>query len=94
MKGNVVQLESRTSAAAADQAEPLDAAVLEVSARIASNGDERRLLFLRLDELRGSTPSLRRRRARVLPFDLTRPVTFFSIEDADSQTEPGPLQAA
>lgn len=92
MKGNVIRFEQ--PAAAVDQAEPLDAAVLEVSAEIASNSDERRRLFSRLDELRGSSPQLRRRRARVDPADLSRPVTFYSIDEARDSSESGPLQAA
>ena len=81
MKGNVIQLvPSPTSAPG--HVEPLDAAVIEVSARVADNNDERRRLHSRLDELRGLSPSLRRRRARVVPADPSRPVTFYSIEVA------------
>lgn len=79
MKGNVIQL---VPPPASDQVEPLDAAVLEVSARVATLNDERRRLHSRLDELRGLSPSLRRRRPRVAP-SMSRPVTFFSIEEAD-----------
>lgn len=93
MKSNVIKFGPPDSAAA-DQTEPLDAAVLEVSASIASNSDERRHLFSRLDELRGSSSSLRRRRARVLPLSTSRPVTFYSIEETSASSESGPLQAA
>lgn len=79
MKGTVLHL--MPPAATAGQAEPLESAVLEVSARIATNSDERRLLFTRLDELRGSSPALRRRRPRVA-LSMPRPVTFYSIEEA------------
>lgn len=92
MTRNVLRFEP-PPASAVDQREPLDAAVFDVSAAIASNSDERRRLFSRLDELRGSSPQLRRRRARVLPMP-SRPVTFYSIEEAEASSEPGPLQAA
>jgi hypothetical protein len=87
MKGNVYQF-TPAGAAPAHQAEPLDAAVLEVSARIATNSDERRRLFTRLDDLRGLSPELRRRRPRAEAPSLSRPVTFFSIEEAAGDDTP------
>lgn len=84
---NVIDL--RPSAAApAEQFEPLEEAVRELSARIAQNNAERRRLFSRLDELRGMTPSLRRRPRQSAP-ELSAPVSF-SIEEAD--VAPAPLQ--
>lgn len=91
MRANVIQLVP-PDAGANGEPEPLEAAVLEVSGEIAANSDGRRRLFARLDELRGAGP--RRRRARVSPAAPSRPITFFSIEDADAPSEPGPLQAA
>ncbi len=94
MTRTVLRFEPLASAAAVDQREPLGAAVLEVSAAIASNNDERRRLHTRLDELRGLSPDLRRRRPRVLPLDASSPITFYSIEEATASSESGPLQAA
>jgi hypothetical protein len=91
MKSNVTSFRPPAAPAAVEQAEPLEAAVREVSARIAENNAERRLLFYRLDELRGLTPHLRRRRSRPAPPAMTAPVTFFSIEEAEA---PAPRQAA
>ena len=79
MVSNVVDI--RPPAPAVEQVEPIESAVMEVSARIASNNVERRFLFSRLDELRGLTP-LRRRRTRPTPPAMGAPVTFFSIEEA------------
>ena len=84
MKSNVYELRPPAASAAVEQVEPLEAAVLEVSERIAENNAERRRLFARLDELRGLTPSLRRRRARALPPAPPEPVTFYSIEEAEA----------
>ena len=92
MMSNVVELRPSSASAAVEQAEPLAAAVLELSARIAANNAERRRLFARLDELRGLTPSLRRRRPRSLPPAPPAPVTV-SIEEADSEA-PAPRQVA
>jgi hypothetical protein len=92
MMSNVVAIRPPASAAAADQAEPLEAAVREVSARIAGNNDERRSLFSRLDELRGLTPELRRRRRREAAPSMSPPVTFYSIEEAADVA--APLQVA
>jgi hypothetical protein len=92
MMSNVISFEPPAAAAADEQVEPLDAAVLEVSERIAENNVERRLLFSRLDELRGLTP-LRRRRTRPAPPAMTEPVIFFSIEEAEASTS-APLQVA
>ena len=91
MKSNVIAFEP--AAAPADQVEPLEEAVREVSARIAENNAGRRLLFSRLDELRGLTPGLRRRRVRQAPPAMTAPVTFYSIEEAEA-SESAPLQVA
>ena len=82
MKGNVIQLVPPPATPASGQVEPLDAAVLEVSARVATLNQEKRRAYCRLDELRGLSPSLRRRRPRVAP-SMSRPVTFFSIDEAD-----------
>ena len=79
---NLFHLQPRPGAGIVDPREPLDEAVLEVSARLASNNSERRRLYSRLDELRSADPSLRRRRPRVLPLDPLRPLTFYSIEEA------------
>lgn len=82
MMSNVVKLRPPAAPAAADQAEPVEAAMRELSARIAENNNQRRRLFSRLDELRGLSPQLRRRRARPAPPAMSRPLTFFSIEEA------------
>lgn len=81
MSTNVLQLQPQPGAVAVRR-EPLDEAVLEVSARLATNNGERRRLHSRLDELRSADPSLQRCRSRALPADPLRPVTFFSIEEA------------
>ena len=91
MVSNVVDIRPHAPAAV-EQVEPIEVAVLEVSAAIASNNVERRRLFSRLDELRGLTP-LRRRRVRPAPPSMTEPVTFFSIEEADASSS-APLQVA
>jgi hypothetical protein len=82
MTSNVLELRPPAAPAAVVEFEPIAAAVRELSARIAENNDERRHLFSRLDELRGLSPQLRRRRGRVAAPALCRPVTFFSIEEA------------
>jgi hypothetical protein len=61
--------------------------VLEVSGRLVTNNDERRRLYSRLDELRSADPALRRSGPRALPADPPRPVTFFSIEEAESEPQ-------
>lgn len=81
------------AAAAVEQVEPIEAAVLEVSAAIASNSGERRRLFSRLDALRGLT-HLRRRRVRPDPPAMSEPVTFYSIEEAEADEATTPLQVA
>lgn len=92
MMSNVVELRPPAAPAAVVEVEPVESAVREVSARIAENNAERRRLFARLDELRGLTPSLRRRRSRALPPAPPEPVTF-AIEEADAAA-PAPLQVA
>lgn len=82
MVNNVYEMRPPAASAAADQVELLEAAVRELSARIAENNARRRQLYSRLDELRALTPSLRRRRPRPLPPALPKPLTFFSIEEA------------
>ena len=83
MRTNVYHLQPQAGAAAvADEREPVEAAVRELSARIAEYNATRRRLFSRLDELRTLSPELRRRRARPAPPVMTAPVTFFSIEEA------------
>lgn len=82
MVSNVVDLRPPAAAAAVDQAEPIEAAVRELSARIAENNQARRQIFSRVDELRGLSPGLRRRRSRPSPPAMSAPVTFFSIEEA------------
>jgi hypothetical protein len=91
MVSNVVDIRPPASAAV-EQVEPIEVAVREVSERIASNNDERRLLFNRLGELRGLTP-LRRRRTRPTPPAMAEPVTFFSIDEADASSA-GSLRVA
>ncbi|HYY96077.1 MAG TPA: hypothetical protein VE713_16340 [Pyrinomonadaceae bacterium] len=80
--------------AAADQREPLETAVRELSARVRSLNGEHRRLHSRMGELRSADPSLRRRRARTLPADLLRPVTFFSIEEADEEPQTRQVRSA
>ncbi|HEX8559640.1 MAG TPA: hypothetical protein VF668_16175 [Pyrinomonadaceae bacterium] len=92
MMSNVVDIRPPAAPAAVEQAEPLEAAVREVSSRIAENNASRRLLFSRLDELRGLSPGLRRRRARPSPPAMAAPVTFYSIEEAADVA--APLQVA
>jgi hypothetical protein len=82
MMSNVYELRPPAASAAVIEAEPIEAAVRELSARIAEQNATRRRLFSRIDELRGLSPHLRRRRARPVPPALPHPVTFFSIEEA------------
>jgi hypothetical protein len=82
---NVYHLQPQSSAAAEDQREPLEEAVREVSARVRALNGEHRRLHSRVDELRSADPALRRKRPRALPLDLLRPVTFFSIEEAEPE---------
>ena len=82
MMSNVVELRPPAAPAAVEQAEPIEAAVRELSGRIAENNAARRQLFSRIDELRGFTPGLRRQRSRPAPPAMPHPVTFFSIEEA------------
>lgn len=91
MRSNVIQFEA--AGAAPDRVEPVESAVLEVSGRLAALNDEKRRLFNRLDELRSPSPSLRRRRPRTVPPAPSRPVTFYSIEEA-GDSEPATLQVA
>lgn len=88
---NVYELRPSAASAAVEQVEPLEAAVREVSRRIAENNAERRRLFACLDELRGLTPSLRRRRARTSAPDSSAPAFSLSIEEAEA-TAPSPLK--
>ncbi len=90
---NVVDIRPPAASAAAVEVEPLEVAVRELSARIAENNASRRLLFSRLDELRALSPGLRRQGARQAPPSLSRPVTFFSIEEAAADVA-APLQVA
>jgi hypothetical protein len=78
---NVYELRPPAAPAAVEQVEPLEAAVRELSARIAQNNEER-----------GLTPSLRRRRPRALPPAPPAPVAF-AIEEATASA-PAPLQLA
>jgi hypothetical protein len=82
----VIQLQPRPAGPHAFAREPLDEAVGEVSARLASNNAERRRLYARLDELRAGGPALRRSGPRPLLADPDRPLTIYSIEEAG----PGP----
>ena len=93
MKSNVFDLRPPAAPAAAVEFEPIEAAVREISARVTRNGAERRRLFSRVHELRGLTPSLRRRRPRGVAPEPSRPVTFYSIEEAEP-VAPAPLQVA
>jgi hypothetical protein len=88
MISNVVDLRPPAAAAAAVEPEPIEEAVRELSARIAENNDARRRLYSRVDELRGFTPELRRRRPRPSPPAMTAAVTFFSIEEAEASAPP------
>jgi hypothetical protein len=90
---NVYELRPPAASAASVEPEPVEAAVRELSARIAENNLQRRRLFSRVDELRGLTPELRRRRVRPVPPSMTAPVTFISIEEADSEAT-APRRAA
>jgi hypothetical protein len=92
MRSNVLRLEP-PAAAAAVEAEPIESAVRELSRRIAESNAQRRRLFSRIDELRGFTPELRRRRARPAPPAMTAPLNFFSIEEAETQAS-APLMVA
>ena len=94
MSTNVYHLQPPPSSAAADTREPLEAAVREVSARVRSLNEEHRRLHSRVDELRSADPSLRRRRARAIPADLLRPVTFFSIEEAEPEPSARQVRSA
>ncbi|MET0625730.1 MAG: hypothetical protein ABW250_22535 [Pyrinomonadaceae bacterium] len=91
MSTNVYYLPPQPGAAAADQREPVEAAVRELSARVITNTDERRRLHSRLNELRSADPSLRRSRTRLLPLNPQRPLTIYSFEEADA---PAPLREA
>lgn len=93
MVSNVVDIRPPAAVAAVDEVEPVEAAVRELSARIAENNAQRRRLFSRVDELRGLTLGLRRRRARPLPPAMSSPITFFSIEEAEAEAT-APLQFA
>jgi hypothetical protein len=93
MKSTVFRLKPPAASAAVEQVEPLAEAVREVSERIAQNNVERRLLFSRLDELRGLTP-LRRRRTRPAPPSMSSPVTFYSIDEAGASSASATLQVA
>lgn len=86
MSTNVTYLQLQPGGRLGFDREPLAEAVGEVSARLASNNSERRRLYSRLDELRSSDPALRRSASRPLPPDPLRPLTIFSIEEADSDT--------
>jgi hypothetical protein len=81
---NVTYLQLQPDGRHAFGREPLEEAVGEVSARLALNNSERRRLYSRLDELRSSDPALRRSGPRSLLPDPLRPLTIFSIEEADS----------
>ena len=93
MMSNVVDIRP-AAAAAAVEAEPIESAVRELSQRIAENTEARRRLFSRIEELRGFTPELRRRRSRPAPPAMTAPVTFYSIEEADAVEALAPLRVA
>jgi hypothetical protein len=93
MKSNVIKF-GPPAAAAVDQREPLEAAVLEVSRSIAEETVRLRRKYSRADELGSGAPQLRRRHERVSTIDVSRPITFYSIDEADASSESGPLQAA
>lgn len=92
MKSNVIQFEP--PADGPDQVEPVESAVLEVSARVTTLNEEKRRLFNRLGELRGLSPSSRRQGPRAGAPALSRPVNFFSIEEATAEEAASPLQVA
>ncbi len=85
MSTNLLHLQLPPAGPHAELRESLTDAVLEVSARLETNNGERRRLHSRLDELRSADPSVRRSRPRPLPAVPPRPVTFFSIEEADPE---------
>lgn len=89
---NVVDI--RPHAAAVVEAEPLEAAMRELSARIAADTVRLRRGYARARELGSRIPSLRRKRERPTPPAMSSPVTFFSIEEADADQAPAPLRAA
>ena len=82
MSTNVYHLQPQP-AAAADAREPLEAAVLEASGYIRSLVGNHRRAHSRVLELKSGDPALRRARPRALPVAPQRPVTFFSIEEAE-----------
>lgn len=93
MQSNVFPFEPSDVRASA-QTEPLESSVREVRARIATLDDERRRLFSRLNDLRGLSSNLHRRRARQVEPSLSRPIVFFSIEVADASSQPQRPQVA
>lgn len=92
MKSNVYSF-APAGAATAAEPEPIEAAVREISARIAESNVARRRLHARVEELRTLAPGLRRKGPRLAPPEMSAPVTFYSIEEADASGS-SPLQAA
>ena len=89
---NVVDI--RPHPATAAELEPLEAAVLEVSAYIAHHIGAARRGHSRSEQLGTLSPNVRRKRERPTPPAMSLPVTFFSIEEADADQAPALLQVA
>jgi hypothetical protein len=93
MMSNVVDLRPPAAPAAVEQVEPIEAAMRELSARIAEETVRLRRGYARADELGSRIPSLRRKRERPTLPAMDTPVTFYSIEEADLEAS-APLQVA
>lgn len=85
MSTNLLHLHLPHPPAAGDAREPLAVAMLEVSARVAAAAGEQRRLHSRVEELGSGDPALRRSKPRAAAPAPPRPVTFYSIEEADSE---------
>lgn len=83
MSTNVYHLQPQPTAAA-DTREPLDVAVREVSGYIRDLNGKHRGAHSRVLELKSGDPRVRRSHPRSLPIDPQRPLTIFSIEEADA----------
>lgn len=94
MMSNVVELRPPAAAAAVAEAEPLEAAMRELSAHIAEGTVRLRRGYARADELGSRVLSLRRKHTRPTPPAMDAPVTFYSIEEADAPAAAAPLQVA
>lgn len=90
MSTNVLRLQPQPGVAAVDTREPLAEAVCEASGYIRDLNGKHRRAHSRVEELKSGDPTLRRSHARELPVEPQRPLTIFSIEEAD--TEPSARQ--